>query len=136
MTSWEDVHNAIRARFETEIEDGQSVEVQYDNAPSVDIDESSTIWINFQIHPGMTFTAETGNVRTSRTPGVATAQIFTAIEQGDKEALEMADYIKAAFRHVTASGVVFQTPYVRRIGRVDKWWQTDVVCPFYSDYIA
>lgn len=140
MTTWEDMSNAVRSRFKAQVEDVESIQVQYDNAP-FELDESSPLtdglWVRFKVLPGQTDTAEFSGSKTARTPGVAMAQIKSEIEQGDRNALQLADNIKDAFRHVTAAGVVYQTPYVRTIGRVNenKWWQVNVICPFYSDDI-
>ena len=45
------LHNAIRSRFGTEVEDAQSVPVAYDNAPFADPDETAT-WVRASILDG------------------------------------------------------------------------------------
>jgi len=132
--------SAIRTRFKTEIADEYSLEVLYDNAPGDDPSASASLtmglWIRFSVLPGDSDCQEFGGSKTSRTPGVAVAQIFAQLRQGDRNSLQVADYIKSAFRHVSADGVIYGTPYVRTVGRDNKWYQINVFCPFYSDDIS
>lgn len=127
--SYETVFNTIRSRFKTLIEDGESIPVHYDNAPFDKPDDS--IWIRFTIVPGVTEQVEIPS--TFRTFGLATAQVFTKIETGDKLALETADTVKSSFRAISVSGVTFRTPSLEVIGRSENWWQVNIECPFYSD---
>jgi len=137
MTSFEAIHNAARSLYKTSIVDVYSVQTQWDNAP-LDIDDSSlgtyNCWSRFNIRPGLTDITELGETKTYRTPGIVIIQLFSKIEEGDRDALRLADKIKETFRSVTTSGVHFRTPYISNSGRTDnKWWQINVYCPFYSD---
>ena len=47
--SYEDAANTIRGRFKTLIADGESVDVQYDNA---EYDPGDEVWVRCTIRPG------------------------------------------------------------------------------------
>jgi hypothetical protein len=107
---------------------------QYDNDGAM-VKPEGARWCRFSIRPGETLQVETGGTSRYRTSGVAIAQIFEQIGQGDKDHLVIADAIKTAFRAVSASGVRFQTPYHEVIGRQGDEWQVNVVIPFYVDEV-
>ncbi len=68
--------------------------------------------------------------------GILTLMIFTPLNQGDAEALQIADEVAAIFRgwQDLTSKVFFRTPpFVRRIGSEGKWYQANVLCPFERD---
>lgn len=136
--SFETLHNAIRSRFQTQVETPNSYLVQYDNAVQPDV-KTAAAWIRFTVLPAgseqVSLGSSAGN-RRHRTVGAAIAQIFTTIEQGDKAALVIADKIVAAFQTVTASGVTYREPNVSVIGLSNSWWQVNVTCPFYADTIV
>jgi len=131
----ETLHNTIRKRFKDQVETPQSIKVAYDNAPFVR--PNNAIWARWSILTGVSFQASTGGqTNRFRTSGVAIAQIFGPIEAGDKAILVIVDVIKSAFRRVTDTGVVFKTPSVITLGRMENEWQINVQCPFYADDIA
>lgn len=132
--SWETMAATISDRFDSVIAVPESVTTLYDNDPTDK--PQHTMWVHFTLQEGETFVRTLGTVKTYRTPGIATAQIFIPVGQGDKDALALADKIKTAFRAIRVSGVVFKTPSVRRVGRTDSWWQLNVSCPFYADEAA
>lgn len=107
---------------------------QYDNDGAFTKPEGA-VWCRFSILPGETLQIEMGDLNRYRTVGVAMAQVFTPVGQGDKEALIVADAIKTAFRAVSAGGVVFKTPSLQVVGRSGDEWQQNVNCPFYVDEV-
>lgn len=136
--SFEAVHNAIRKRFKSEVQDLESFTVLYDNAPDDTPDASE--WVRFEIDNGVSLQISFGATKRFRRPGTAVAQIHVKASKGDQRALEIADKIVTAFRAVTvteAGAVVhFRTPMLVNLGRVSQWWQVNVNCPYYSDIVA
>lgn len=131
MATFETLHNAIRSRFETQVETPQSITAVYDNGPDEHPDDA--LWVRWTVLPGASNQIELGANPSYRTVGVAVAQIFQPIKQGDKAALELADVIVTTFRAVTDTGVKFLVPSVRVVGRDGAWWQVNVTCPFQCD---
>jgi hypothetical protein len=131
--------NTIRSRFGTEIEDVESIFVLYDNAPVENIPDPDpgTLWVRLAFLPGRTLHVENGGPTSRyRTIGIARATIFHTLEEGDADALNLADKIVTAFRSITVSMISFQSPMVNHIGRSGPWWQTNVDCPFRADVQA
>lgn len=129
--SSEALHNAIRSRFKTEVADKNAgLVVIYDNAPDPDKD---ALWVRFTVLEGDANQQSLGPPRKFRTVGVAVGQVFALVDTGDRKALQVADKIKLAFRAISAGGVTYRTPSVKNVGRVDRWWQVNVTCPFYAD---
>lgn len=129
---WETLHNAVRTRFGTLVEDTESVTVQYDNQDKVPPNDA--LWIRFSVRPGASFQASRGgSTKLFRTSGVALAQIFSPLDRGDKEALALADTIASSFRATSVGSVVYETPSVRVIGSDGRAWQVNVECPFFAD---
>lgn len=120
------ITNAIRSRFKTQIADVYSLTTQYDNQ---DMAKPSLPWCRLSILDGESF--QTQIVSGYRTAGVMIAQLFYPLGTGDKDARIMAGHIDTAFKSVALSGIQFQTPSVKVIGRRDDSWQVNVTCPFY-----
>lgn len=131
--TFETLANAIRSRFKTQVVGSTGLAVAYDNAPFTEPADSK--WVRFAVLEADSSQVSLGTGRRFRTPGVAVAQIFVPIQQGDKDALVLADQIKLAFRAQSVGGVVYKTPSLRRVGRTGKWYQINVNCPFYADDI-
>lgn len=132
---WESKHNVINSRFKTEVADTQSVTTFYDNFPASPPDDS--LWVNFTISQAESIQVEIGgNSGRFRQPGIAIAQLFAPVEAGTKDIKELADVVAASFRAVTDAGVTFRSPWLNQIGRVDQWWQMNVICPFYYDEVV
>jgi len=75
-----------------------------------------------------------------RHPGIVTVQVFSPANWGDKTALDLADSVAALFRRATRSyaggSIVFRTPSVRVIGKVDGGsFQVNVNVPFVRDHL-
>jgi len=129
--TFEAMANIIRSRFKNQVVGATGLLVAYDNAPFDEPDNA--VWVRFTVLTGDSDQASFGAQKRFRTIGIAVAQIFQPIMQGDKASLALADRIVTAFRSVTDSGVVFKTPSLRRVGRTEKFNQINVSCPFYAD---
>ena len=134
VTSWQAVHNAARSRFKTKIADPEALPTQYDNAPLDPPNDAS--WAHVAVLPGEGALVARGAVRRYRAPGVMVVVLSIPVEAGDKEALVLADKVDAAFRAVADAGVVYRTPWLRAVGRVEAWWQAAVNVPFYADLLS
>ena len=135
--TFETLANTIRGRFDSEIALNKNLPTQYDNQDK-DKPADNIMWCRFTIKEGQTIRKSIGSPGNNRfrTPGIAIAQIFAPLSQGDKDALQMADNINQAFRAVCISGVHFRVPYIKRVGRVDSNYQVNVICEFYADDIG
>lgn len=132
MTDYEAAANAIRARFGTLIEDtvaGLSGNVQYDNAP-FDPPEDA-MWCRLAVIFGEGALTELATTKRYRNVGVAIASVFTPVETGDRDGLQVADTIAESFRAVTDSGVTYRSPNVETVGRQAAWWLVNVTIEFY-----
>ena len=128
------IHNAIRSRFKTLIEDGQSLATVYDNdgqSPPTD----NSMWCRFYIRDsaGQRLTVGVKNYRRS---GLAVAQLFGPAGQGDGELIEVVDAIVAAFTSVSAGGVRYLTAYQQPVGLEEGRYQINVICPFEAEHQA
>ena len=133
--TFEQLFNAIRNRFETQVATPQSVFTVYPNTKHK-LPESG-MWVQFSVLPGEDIQVDVGTQNRYRTTGIALANIFCPWETGEQDALVLADQIKTAFRGVTDAGVTYRTPSVQVIGRTaGKWWQINVSCPWYADDLA
>lgn len=128
MSSISATHSECRSRFEA-LDLAQVIE--YDNAP---FDQpQNEAWIRWHVRITERRMIEFGSVKTYKSFGSGMAQIFTPLETGDAQALELANTIEAQFRMVTVNGVHWLTPTMVNVGRVDKkWWQVNVICPFWE----
>lgn len=133
MTTFQALTDVVRSRWKAQIEDAQSIPTGYDNAPFNEPTDGST-WARFSVIPGESQQKSMGGTnRRFRTVGIGMAQIFTGTETGTKTSNVLINAIVTAFRGVTDTSVVFRTPSVVRVGRTGKWWQVNVICPFYAD---
>jgi len=136
--SFETVANTIRSTFKTQIADAQSISTGYDNAP-YDRPEN-TKHVLLSIVPGESVQVSLGATKRFRHPGIMSAAILVPLEVGDKDALEIADFIDLAFRATTftvsGQAVHFRTPAIQRVGRDGKWWRVNVNVPYYADTIG
>jgi len=143
MSFHEDLHNAIRTRFKNQVQDvydsgSLAGKVAYDNAP-FDQPADGSLWVRWSVTENLSQQAEIGDPGNNRfrTFGNAVASIFAPIEMGDQNGLQLADAIKAAFQSTIADGVVYRTPSLTMVGRLNnRYWQINVSCPFHSDQFA
>ena len=126
-------HAAIRQRFVSEW--AAATPAQMPNQKFVIPDEP---WVRLNIAQASSDWASMGDPgnNVERNRGQVTVQIFTLAGEGEGDALEFADQVKAIFRSWAdvASGVRFEVPpYTRQIGDQKKWYQVNVVAPFRFD---
>jgi hypothetical protein len=127
----ETIHNAIRSRFKSQVADALGLAVQYDNAPVARRDGEQ--WMRLTIRDGEWRQQTIGAQRRYRNNGLAIASIFVPANQGDRDALTIADAIVSAFRGVTVDDVRYLTPSVRSAGLQQNEWQVNVHIPFVAD---
>lgn len=133
--TYEKIGNIIRGRVKSQIEDGQSVEVLYDNMDEAAFTKpTDAAWIRAALLPGeATQTTFGGSTNRFRKVGVLHITVYNPIEKGDKVNRELADAVVDAFRNVSASGVVFKTPSLGTAMRDGMWWRQTITCPYYAD---
>lgn len=127
---FEQLGNAIRNRFASEL---PSVPVQYANSPLPAA--GSAPWVSLRIESADQRQTEFGSGNGYRAAGKVEALISSTLAQGWAAASLLAVEIAAVFRQVTASGVVFGTPSMRKIGKPEEGmsWQVLVEMPFRKD---
>lgn len=129
------VSKASRSRFKTLIADVQSLPTHYDNQKFT-VPEN-TRWCRLTVLPGDTEQADMGTpAKRWRTSGVVVAQLFSPLEQGDENILQLADLIAETFRGKTVAPAIFRSPSIVRVGRAGPWWQVNVSCPWFADEIG
>jgi|GEM_PF-4124629 hypothetical protein len=134
----EDVADAIRSTFETEIEIAETVYVQYDNEPDKFTDsllaQGGGVWIEHSILWGESIKVE--NPGTWRHVGVMQCKIYSEVDKGTAAGLAMYEKIKDAFRKTTVDGVTFTTPSLTQVGRSGKWWVLIADTPFHANDVT
>jgi len=138
MPDYQVAMKAIRTRFETQVESGLSLFVQFDNEaadkpdavrPS-ELDPKTKMWCRFSIKSGDSNQTTVGKASTEQTVGVAFAQLFFMIGEGTQDINEMAVNIKNLFKRSTIDGVTYMTPSIIPVGRTNEQWQVNVQIPF------
>lgn len=134
---YETVSNFLRTRFKNEVATPLSLVTVYDNQVDVDpapIAESVRLAIQWGDQQQVS-TGAPGS-RRYRAVGIMQAGVRVPVGYGNKRSLEIVDAIMAAFRGLTFPEATLNVPYIAREGREGAWWETDVVIPFYTDFIA
>ncbi len=126
------VSQVCRSQFKTLVTDVVPIPTQFENLPFTRPD---TLYVSLSILPGDKRQVSAGKNCRYRQTGIMLARIFGELEKGDGHLIELADFIEDAFRSKTYSNVVFSTPSTNRVGRAGKYWQVNVSCPWYSDFI-
>ncbi len=136
----EAVHDRIRSRFGTQVEDVMGFKVLYDNADPSVIPVDQSLWVRFAVSTGLTQVGQQSTaVKTYRTTGHAFAMIMAKAETGDSETLDVVDGIDSAFRGVNDSGIRYGPVSLDVIGRATAgesggtWFQHNVAVPFYFE---
>lgn len=129
------IASTIRNRFKTQVATPRTLPTQYDNHA---LAKQADLWCRLSVLFGQSEQASIGSPASNRyrTVGIMTAQLFLPVGKGEKNLYVMADYIVAAFRSVTDTGVTFRTPSITQVGRDESFWQVNVDCPFYADEIG
>ena len=131
--TFNEVQTIIFSRVNTSIKVGMSIPVQY---PNVVFDKPiSGTYCAITILTAETQAMAIGGKRT-RLSGILVIQIFSLIGIGDATALSLCDDIISLFTQETVSGVRFQTPFAKEIGRSEEWYQVNVQCPFFADAVS
>ena len=136
-----DIANDVRARFNTLVAVARSLKTVFDNQVETTVPAEER-WCRFAVQLGLQQQVTTGGpgTRRFRTVGVALAQLFEPIGQGDGSQLEIVAAIQDAFRNVSLPGlphITFDPPYVSAPPvREDSWWQCVVAIPFRADEFA
>ena len=132
--TYEQLHNAIRTRFQTEVADALPLVTVYDNDPSSPpTDETS--WCRFTVLDGQSRRTVNG-VGEYRLTGAAVAQLFGPVARGDGSLQQTVDAIIAAFRGQAVDGIRYGDAYEQRVGQTPAGdtYQINVVCPFQADH--
>lgn len=127
-------HDAIRSRVKAEVETPKTLKIQYDNGPSPK--PGDEIWARVKIDTGESDQADIAITPRERSFGMLTFLLHAPIEKGDKDVLNLADFVKNKFKRLTAGDVTYRTPSVRPAGRDGKWWRVRVTCPFYFEDVS
>ena len=135
-----EIHNAIRARFDTQVADVLDLTTIYDNDPTPAPTDNS-MWCRLTILGGQSRRVTLGT-KEYRTPGVVIVQLFGPLDRGDSELLTAADSIVTAFRSVQITGIRFEgeageVASPQRMGVNESQYQINVEIPFVAgDLIA
>lgn len=127
----------ISTRFRDLVEIPSGVPTQHDNEKLIHPEDS--LWMRCAVifTGGDLASLGTPGTRTLRDYGLLSVEIFTPIERGDADALELSQTILAAFRGVKADGISYRPsasivqPGMRTPD--EKWWKINIVCPWYLD---
>ena len=135
LVSFYDVDDQARERYVAQVETPLSVPTQYDNQekdPPPDGSLYNGCWTRFTVVQGAQGMFEVpGNFRLQ---GTIIVQIFCKIKLGNKDALELADYIADKFKPGQVYGILNNKDIqIVKVGRDRNWWQVNVVIDFESD---
>jgi hypothetical protein len=139
MTGWKDIIESVEARFAAQIETTYTVQVQYNNDGSFELDDenlgATNCWIRHFTMLGTDQAASLGPQARVRVVGYMHDMLFTPLydANGESKLLTLADNIRVAFEGLTANGVTYRIPYRGNPIREDNWWRMDVFSPFYAD---
>lgn len=128
------IHDAIRTRFNIEIETGQNIPIGYDNLPFTAPNQTKHMFL--RIRPSFGTLEEIGQVKRHRIKGVILIQVRVPLEKGDKEALEILDFIDVAFRSRAIGGITYHQVNQGVAGEMNGWYQTNASIAFHADDIV
>jgi hypothetical protein len=138
--SIQDLHNALRSRFNTTfvIANSQQANVAW---PNYQFDPSGKdVWFIFTVLTNTADFTEIGSSKNQRTEGMVVVQVMSKLNVGDGAVQEWVDKVIATFRQWSSGGITFRMPYPVPVGRADDeygaWWQTNVNCPFFHDEVS
>jgi hypothetical protein len=140
--TYTEVNNTIRSRYDSAVgrpATGPAVPTSYPNKDLSEAARKDKIWvkvtIQFSSNEQVSFGAQNKQFRGY---GMAFFQLFSPLDGGDGESLELGDKIVAAFRAQTITGGLrLLSPAMTTVGRTnDNLWQVNVTCPFTSDHFA
>lgn len=130
----EALHNSIRTRVRTLIEETEKVTTFYDNQPEADPPSNLDMFVVASIKLSTNFKQHVGVSSSYRQEGLLMLMLMSEGGKGDASVLALASKCVNAFRSVSADGVVYRTPSPEVVGlNSNGWWQINVTCPFYSE---
>lgn len=132
--TYAEIHNAVRSRFESQVSESQSLPTLYDNDGERPPEDNSP-WCRLMVFDGDTTRVEVG-APTYRKYGVAIAELYGPVGEGDGGLLTLIDAIVAAFLGVTAGGVRYRTVHAERVGENGGVYQINVVIRYEADHQA
>jgi hypothetical protein len=109
--------------------------IVWDNDPNLVV-RQDVVQLRASIRLGEQRQVSTGGVKRFRQGGALVLQVYNPLGKGDQANLSLIDTILLFFRCKTYDGVVFATPTLETVGRNDKYWQVNAICPFYYDILA
>lgn len=121
--------NTITNYFNTQAE-ANNWTVRYDNDPRTT--PTSGLWLELNIDYGDSQQITLG-VNSYRNFGNVVVKIKKEIGLGLSDMLEIADSVSSLFKTQTISNIIFRTPRIVKVGRVEDNYQINVICPFYID---
>jgi hypothetical protein len=137
-----EIGKAIRKRFRQQVAQAESPDLvtEYDNLKLTAVQETvkqtrgkwARVHIAFDDRPQVSL----GASKRFRAHGRVMVQIFTEVATGTQESDQLVDTIVNAFRATSSESVTYLSPEPDVIGDDDgksKWWQVNIVCPFYAD---
>ena len=130
----DELHNAIRTRVKEQIQETLKVVTYYDNQPEAVPPSDLSKFVCASIRLSNNVKQHVGVSSSYRQEGVLILMVMCEGGKGDKPALEIASSCIAAFRSLSAGGVVYRTPSPEVVGiNPNGWWQVNVTCPFYAE---
>ena len=137
---WKEIIEKVQSQFETAIATPYSVQTQYNNDGTFELDHNNlgpyNCWCRHYVLLGQDEQRELGNNPAFRVPSVAIAQLLTLLNKGEGDILTLADLIGNAFRRVAVDGITYTVPSIGNGFRDRDWWRVDVNYPFHADYFS
>lgn len=139
VTDLDDVHDTVRTRFGTDVEDALGITVLYDNARPDVIPVSRSTWVRLAVSTGINQLVLGGTRKLYRVQGWFFAMIMTQAGKGDGAALDVVDGIDSAFRGVKDSGIHYGPVSLSVAGHTEAgheggaWFQHNARTPFYFE---
>lgn len=127
--TFKSITNSITAYFVL-LAATNSFVVRFDDDPTDT--PSDDLWMEFSVDFGDANQIATG-VKQFRYPGLVTVRIRQVVGSGTSNLLSTADIVAEGFRTAMISGVNFQVPKIKNVGRVKDDWMFNVICPFFID---
>lgn len=118
--------STVRQRFMDLVATPLQVPVRMDNEP--DIEDLGKLWSRLYVKCGVVDEELGGGVAT--VTGGAAAILLAPLGSGTSAVLAVADALTSAFRARQVNGIQYGSPSLTRAGRVGRWWQINVICPF------
>jgi hypothetical protein len=129
--TYSELEQTIRLRVHDKI--GKKYKVFFDNELVEKPEHPVEVWLRAAVRIGLNDLVGLGAKRLFRFSGVLFVQVFTRIGLGTRDPNTIVDEVIRAFRAVTENGITYRTPTPNHVGRMETEFQTNILCPFYSD---